>query len=81
MYDNARKMGGSVDIIATDKAIDLYAAEMKRRIEGLEKTIKEKDQTINKQKERQLACAVIFLLGLFFMMIAVYIPINNAWCE
>jgi hypothetical protein len=73
-----------VDIFTTDKAIDLYATEMKRRIEGMEKTIKEKEETIKKQKkkqkERQLACVAIFLLGLFFMMIAVYFTINNVWC-
>ena len=69
-----------MDILASDKAIDLYAAEMKRRIEGLEKSVKEKEDAIKKLKARQMACVAIFLLGFFFMMIGVYIPINNAWC-
>jgi hypothetical protein len=76
-----------MDIFATNKAIDLYEAEMKRRIgemqktiEDKEKAIKEKDQTIRKYKDRDLTCVAIFLLGSFFMMIAVYITFNNVWC-
>jgi hypothetical protein len=77
-----------VDIFATNnKAIDLYEAEMRRRIgemqktiEDKEKAIREKDQVIRKYKDRDLMCAVIFLLGLFFMMIAVYFTINIALC-
>jgi hypothetical protein len=41
-----------MDVFGTDKAIDLYAAEMKRRVEELEKSVKEKEETIKKHKSR-----------------------------
>jgi hypothetical protein len=68
-----------MDIFSTGKAIDLYDAEMKRRIEGLEKTIKEKEQTIKKYKERDLI-AVVFLISLFLVMTAVYLITDHDRC-
>jgi hypothetical protein len=69
-----------VDIFATGKAIDLYSAEMNRRIEEKDKTIKEKEQTIQKHKNRELTCAWMFVVGLCWMMIAIYLTINHMWC-
>jgi cytoskeletal protein RodZ len=71
-----------MDVFDTSsKAIDLYAEEVKRRIEQLEKTNKEKDDTIKKHKEREsllvvwlaVLVAALFAIVFYLMMNAVYL--------
>jgi hypothetical protein len=64
-----------MDILETNtKALDLYAEEMKRRVDQLEKTNKEKDETIKKHKalERLYEVAIFILV-----MIDVFLIIGN----
>jgi hypothetical protein len=56
-----------MDVFETStKALDLYSEEVKRRIDQLEKTNKEKDETIKKHKEREgaLAGTVVVLVAI-----------------
>jgi C4-dicarboxylate-specific signal transduction histidine kinase len=74
--------GKGMDVFETSsKAIDLYAEEVKRRIEQLEKTNKEKDDTIKTHKEREhrlvvwlaVLVAALFAIVFFLMMNAMYL--------
>ncbi len=58
-----------MDIFATGKAIDLYREELKRRIEELEKKVKEKEADIEKHKRRE----ALYLIGLTLLIVALYI--------
>lgn len=69
-----------MDIFATGKAIDLYATEMKRRIEELEEVIKDKETTIKKHKERVVICEAMFLAGVSSLIVAVSLAVNHVWC-
>jgi hypothetical protein len=86
IVSNLQLKGGSMDVFETGgKAIDLYAAEVKRRVEQLEKTIKEKDETIKKHKDREGAyaaalvvlVAVVFGFVFFLVMNTVYPTTDN----
>jgi hypothetical protein len=68
-----------MDILETStKAIDLYAEETKRRIEQLEKSVKEKEEAIKKHKARE---EVMAWIGFFLIMIVAYLAIVKAWCR
>jgi hypothetical protein len=57
-----------MDIFATGKAIDLYSEELKRRIEELEKKVKEKETAIEKYKRRE----AVYLIVVVSVIVAAY---------
>lgn len=70
-----------MDIFATDKAVELYAAEMKRRIEQLEKTVKEKEEAIQKHKGRERKYEAALLIVFLSIVIGGYLAMNNVLCR